>query len=325
MRKIDFDPPATLPAADQEWWKDWSARAKKAVEKQIDAWETWVITRHAEAATPPPAGTKPVAKKPPGFNDDIWTEFKERLLKSVFGDKCAYCESGNPVRWSVQVEHFRPKGEVSFRTEEDGPLHVATTSDPDEKEIDHPGYFWLAYNWRNLLPCCAHCNSGKGKNTQFPIATGKRYIFLRKLTPANGDEYARAIPSPTWKGMYYPAPEDLDRLEDPQLINPYIHKPSEHIVFGIKGVGTGITPKGEHSMNVFNLRDEDLRQKRQKAQEEGFTDYTRLLSSYTVQGENLATAKERALKKLADGRPTMEYSAAVFDALPKYWNMMAPM
>src|SRR6266704_618320 len=310
MRRIDFNPPATLSLEDQEWWKDWTARADKAVRQQIAKWEKWAI---AKSAVPIVAGEKPPAKKAPGFSDEIWTEFKARLLKSVFADKCAYCESSAPARWPVQVEHFRPKGAVDFRTDEDEMLHGAKTSGPDGKEIDHPGYFWLAYNWQNLLPCCVRCNSGKGKNTQFPIAAGRTYVFLRKATANNGDAYARGIPSPHWKGMYYPAPEDLDQLEEPLLINPRIHTPSEHIAFGVGGVGAALTPKGARSMKVFDLFDEDLRQARQKAQEDGLLNYVQLMYAYKIQGETLEKARQLALKKIADLRPTMEYSAAVLD------------
>jgi hypothetical protein len=47
-----------------------------------------------------------------------------------------------------------------------------------EKEFEHPGYYWLAYEWTNLLPSCYDCNSfrrhgtmkaGPGKNERFPV------------------------------------------------------------------------------------------------------------------------------------------------------------
>jgi hypothetical protein len=324
MRKIDFDPPKTLQPGDQEWWNDWSVRARKAIEKQIAGWEAWTMARQAEATAPPPPGTKAAPKKPPRFNEDLWTEFKDRLLKSVFGNKCAYCESSKPARWPVHVEHFRPKGAVEYRKEGDETLYPAKTIDPDGKEIDHPGYFWLAYNWRNLLPSCSHCNTGNGKNAQFPISEGKPYVFLRKVTPADGDMYARAFPSPTWKGMYYLAPEDLNDVEDPLLLNPCVQKPSEHIRFGVGGVATGLTPQGKHSMDVFDLRDEDLRQERQEAQESGLTKYLILMVGYKTQGKPFDKARELALKNLDDERASMEYSAAVLDTLPAYWNTLAP-
>ena len=64
--------------------------------------------------------------------------------------RCCYCERiRDPTRES-DVEHFRPKTEVSGKT-------------PTK-----PGYWWLAYNWRNLLFSCKTCNEAH-KKTEFPI------------------------------------------------------------------------------------------------------------------------------------------------------------
>jgi hypothetical protein len=313
MRKITFEPPAGLSPAESQWWANWTARANKAAERYVAAWEKWAAEVEAD-----PASTK----KPPGFNTEIWTEFKENLLKTVFGNKCAYCETPAPVRWPVQVEHYRPKGAVTYRGQGANTLQDARTLDAAGKERVHPGYFWLAYNWRNLLPCCSRCNSAKGKNTQFPV--GKLYVFLRQWTPQEADERARAVPSSTWPGMFYPAPEDLDRLEDPMLLNPRIHQPADHITFGVKGVGAGITPLGVHTLKVFDLEDEDLRQARQQAQEDRFLGYLLLITAYTKTGHTLDEAQELALAQLRKEASAMEYSAAVFDGLPKIWKQMAP-
>ncbi len=49
-------------------------------------------------------------------------------------------------------------------------------SDDQGRPIRHPGYYWLAYDWRNLLPACVKCNqpaviSGRkvGKHNRFPV------------------------------------------------------------------------------------------------------------------------------------------------------------
>jgi hypothetical protein len=83
------------------------------------------------------------------FDSAIYGALKDSL-KSYFAAKCAYCESSfDAVAWG-DVEHYRPKRGVSGE--------------------DHRGYYWLAYNERNLLPSCQLCNQGKGKRNQFPIA-----------------------------------------------------------------------------------------------------------------------------------------------------------
>ena len=58
-------------------------------------------------------------------------------LEKLFNFKCAYCERDLSPPWDV--EHFRPKGRVAERRE-------------------HPGYYWLAYEWTNLYPSCQNCN-----------------------------------------------------------------------------------------------------------------------------------------------------------------------
>ena len=67
-------------------------------------------------------------------------------LTDLFKGKCAYCES--PVSGSSQtdIEHYRPKGGVT---------EAAAAG------IDHPGYWWLAMDWENLVLGCMHCNQAR--------------------------------------------------------------------------------------------------------------------------------------------------------------------
>lgn len=60
-------------------------------------------------------------------------------LQVLFHGKCAYCEARYEVVGPIDIEHFRPKGEV-------------------EGEPAHRGYWWLAAAWENLLPSCIDCN-----------------------------------------------------------------------------------------------------------------------------------------------------------------------
>ena len=84
-------------------------------------------------------------------------------LSAISSDKCAYCEY-RLSRTDWDVDHYRPKARVYGRD-------------------DHPGYYWLAYEWDNLLPACKHCNQlrsdpptlgnlgrtrGRGKGDKFP-------------------------------------------------------------------------------------------------------------------------------------------------------------
>ncbi len=67
-------------------------------------------------------------------------------LKNLYHSKCAYCERKD---YEFEIEHYRPKKSV-------------------EGEV-HTGYFWLSYEWSNLLPACHDCNKRKSKSTKFPI------------------------------------------------------------------------------------------------------------------------------------------------------------
>jgi len=74
-------------------------------------------------------------------------------LKEMQQGKCAFCESKVTHIAYGDVEHFRPKG--GFRQQPEDPL-------------GRPGYYWLAYDWNNLLFACQLCNQRFKKNL-FPL------------------------------------------------------------------------------------------------------------------------------------------------------------
>ena len=116
-------------------------------------------------------------------NGKLWREFKELLYKPQHG-KCCYCERMLPMG-EAHVEHFRPKAKV------------------EEAEC-HPGYWWLAYSWENLLLACETCNIKKG--AKFPLEPGSERLD----------------------------PEDCDlEKEKPILINPLKEDPEEFIEYDL--------------------------------------------------------------------------------------------
>lgn len=92
-----------------------------------------------------------------------------------FRGRCAYCESHLTDFQRPDIEHFRPKMKVT--DENDNPIFVLC---PDGSKRQHPGYYWLAYDWRNLLPSCGVCNQpglgGIGKRNRFPLAAAGHAI-----------------------------------------------------------------------------------------------------------------------------------------------------
>ncbi len=161
------------------------------------------------------------------FRSRIWKELKQYLFW-LFHDKCAYCESRVRHVSSGDVEHYRPKKKV-----EDAP--------------NHPGYYWLAYEASNLLPCCELCNRQRAKMNHFPVMGRSR----RK------------------------SPKGDVSLEKPLLLHPYKDKPRKDLEFVAVencvffGAVRGITSKGEASTRFYHLNRGELIMKRREA--DGYT------------------------------------------------------
>ncbi len=77
-----------------------------------------------------------------------------KKLKHLYHNKCAYCETRET---EPEIEHYRPKKRVS------------------EDLKNHNGYYWLAYEWSNLLPACHNCNKNGVKGNHFPIEGIRKY------------------------------------------------------------------------------------------------------------------------------------------------------
>ena len=155
-------------------------------------------------------------------------------LERLCDRKCAYCEAPAPASTSWDVEHYRPKGRVSERA-------------------DHPGYYWLAYVWENLLPSCELCNR------------------RRKDRPT----WDQAEPGTTsGKGDRFPLADEATRAMDPSgdlaaearlLIDPTHDDPEEHITFTLTGhaVPREGSAMGAASIEVYHLNRRRLRSWRQ--------------------------------------------------------------
>lgn len=194
-----------------ERYAGWRERARKARNKLIKEYEETKVT------------SEPDPK--------IWADLKDTFLRDVFCDKCAYCEAIIPkANFPAHVDHYRPKK----RVKEKG------------TEVEHPGYFWLAYEWYNLLLVCHNCNSGHseivdgrkvpntGKGDEFPISG------LRVSAPSENPN--------TWR-------DELREIEKPLLLNPYDDTPESYISFGKAGVPFPINndPRAVATIRVYHL------------------------------------------------------------------------
>jgi len=114
------------------------------------------------------------------FDARVWQDFKNDVLIPLVG-QCAYCEGRYAAGGFCDAEHYRPKNEVTEARE----------------PVSHPGYFWLAYEWYNLLLACRKCNSAHrdldhakrlshpGKLCEFPIENGSRRVTAPSPMPDN--------------------------------------------------------------------------------------------------------------------------------------------
>lgn len=81
--------------------------------------------------------------------------------------KCCYCEHKIQERHN-DVEHHRPKGRANR-----APGSTATH-----------GYWWLAFDWDNLLYACPSCNRSE-KNDLFPLPIGDAALEAEERPPGN--------------------------------------------------------------------------------------------------------------------------------------------
>lgn len=146
---------------------------------------------------------------------------------------CCFCESRITHISSGDVEHFRPKQGYS----------------QDKTDSFHkPGYFWLAYEWSNLLLACERCNRRYKKNF-FPLE-----IIANRCDPNTTFDIS---------------------AEESLFINPSAVDPSLHIEF--KGTAiTHKTLKGDTTITELGLDRGDLDEMRR----DSYTEIEALMSIY---------------------------------------------
>jgi 5-methylcytosine-specific restriction endonuclease McrA len=227
MIHIDFTEPTSQD------WQNWCARALAARQILIVK-----ATRHERIR----------------INDTLYKEMRD-IIFAVFHGKCAYCESKFVLDQTGQVEHFRPKGKV--HDEDDKPVLI---NDKQTGRLQpHPGYYWLAYDWHNLLPSCEKCNQTPKKRENRAIGKGNRF----------------PVKDRTWATD----PNDPNGVaqESPLLIHPLLDDPARHLILDPQ---TGIlgykTDEGEMTIRVFGLNLRGLPEERQRAYLEVMACYTTL-------------------------------------------------
>lgn len=210
----------TAPDMGQTRLESWRRKAAKARDAALSEWRETGAT--------------------PELNDRIWKELKEILLNDVFHEKCAYCEGKLSAHVPLDVEHYRPRKAVTV----------------GRASLSHSGYFWLAYEWQNLILACRNCNSGHSS----------RHNGVRRRHPGKANEFPVDGPRmdlPSADPDHWTA--DLKK-EDPLLLHPYFDQPRKHISFDDVGVPIHKDRRGKATIEICHLDRVELVEARIDAQ-----------------------------------------------------------
>ena len=155
------------------------------------------------------------------FNKEIDTEIK-KYLHEVFHGKCGYCETKIESLELGTINRYRPNNGVR-----------------DKNEFHEDLYWWLTFEWDNLIYCCKECNQFKGN--YFPIK-GRRALN-------ENDDY-----------------ENEHRM----LLNPYLDEPGNHLNYthSVSGYIDALTDEGNQSIELLRLNRTNLVEGRKKARNE---------------------------------------------------------
>ena len=203
MIKIDFREPTS------EDWREWRRECDAARDELVDCVRK---------------GQKP----------KITNLYKDPRMKEVyksgeapFHGKCVYCETNVAASHPGDIEHWRPKNRV---TDEAGRAIEIETE--NGSMVQHPGYYWLAYEWRNLLFSCEDCNRPSTAKTP-----GRR-IGKWDQFPVRGFRATR---------------KDEELREHPMLLNPVEEDPVDHLEVDDIGVMIPKTDRGKACIDIFGL------------------------------------------------------------------------
>jgi uncharacterized protein (TIGR02646 family) len=213
-------------------------------------------------------------------------------LSAIYNNKCAFCESDTTAGAPLQVEHYRPKAKVTG-------------------EAAHPGYYWLGYEWSNLLLACSSCNNKKGNH--FPVARQRALAH----PVVNGQlDAARCVAT---------AAELV--AEQPLLLNPETAPDTRiHFEFSASGAITGLTPAGRHTVTHCGLDRDMLTIARKKVYDDFLDDLVRhidklqrnLINSREAEVLVMGTV-ERLFTRYVKDEPYFEFTRCCLLKFPEYF------
>lgn len=201
------------------------------------------------------------------------------ILKNIYYNKCAYCED---IEHKPEIEHYRAKKSMTGT---------------------HNGYYWLCYEWTNLLPSCRYCNTEGGKGNHFPIM-GNR--VTAPTFNAQGDldfDACKAQNSPL-----------ID--EQPYLFHPEIDVNIENAFEFLDNramKGVDYQGRGRQTIRICNLNRDNLLKNRQDIIDDYFGDIRTQLDFYFKNNMDYELLKKQLilifLKIKINSNPEKKFSA----------------
>lgn len=266
MIKIDFQEPNTHE------WNDWKAKCQT---EQLDHNNAIAQGQDSKVKTEVYKGTNYNIKKDVYLNP-----------KGPFWGKCAYCESNIAADQPGDIEHYRPKSAIKDGNNDDIVIEI------DGSNVPHPGYYWLAYNWQNLLPSCRDCNSvTKAK-------TGGQRIGKGNLFPVKN---FRAV---------LPGQEDL---EEPLILNPLFDNPADHLSIDSTGIISEKSKEGKVCLDIFGLNKREALVTARKETYDNIRTLTKMYFVALLMDSNDRAKHYEKLKSFKDGK--QPYSIAGIQAI----------
>jgi len=189
----------------------------------------------------------------------------EDQLAISYKNKCAYCER----LCKADIEHYRPKKGVA-------------------EDNAHGGYYWLCYEWTNLIPSCITCNREGAKHNQFPII-GVRVNAPTMLPDGNLDlTQCKAGNAPLLN-------------EIPFLLHPEVDRPEDYFDFeidpngeGIRILGNDISGRGNQTIQICLLNRKEVKLDRV---ERVIDDFKVAIQSLFIQLESGALSEDQLVEK----------------------------
>jgi 5-methylcytosine-specific restriction endonuclease McrA len=213
---------------------------------------------------------------PIGLTDNKWDKIKADLLiekndhkaksacyrnttletlRELYFNKCACCERSRGEE--LEIDHYRPKKARQYK----------------DKTYNHSGYYWLTYEWSNLMPLCTSCNNSK--SNYFPLK----------------DETKR-VTSPSHQLAYNS--KELYAHEEPLFVNPEIDlNPERHFKYLPNGKVEGRTDEGRTMVKFYTLNSRTKKRERKAIIQGYIQKISAALSEYSKSIESQKDAELR--------------------------------